>query len=128
MNLDEYSNTKLPADWRVTRLLDDVILAEAVDVDDSGENVDRGGIYIPTDVSKSLWRVGVVKMHGPKCSDQIKVGTHIMYPSDKGIRAISIDKKARLIFINEPRIFAIVEKEYDNIKTKKTKTKTKKEK
>lgn len=117
MNLDEYRNTKLPSDWTVTKVLDDVIMAEFVDTDDSGENVERNGVFIPVDVSKSLWRVGIVRLIGPKCSDQVKIGSYICWPNDKGIRALSVDGKVKYVFINEARVFGIVEK--DKSKAKK---------
>jgi co-chaperonin GroES (HSP10) len=106
MQLDEYQNTKLPNDWKVTGLLDDVIMVEFSDGD--GDNVERDGVYIPVDVSKSLWRVGIVRLMGPKCSPQLKVGDHILFPNDKGIRAVSVENKTKYVFINEQRIFGIV--------------------
>lgn len=123
MNLDEYKNTRLPNDWKVTTLLDDVIMAEFIDTDESGDNVERDGVFIPVDVSKSLWRVGKVLLLGPKCSDQIKIGSYICWPNDSGIRALSVDGKVKYVFINEQRIFGIVEKVKDKIETKSKKDK-----
>lgn len=124
MNLDEYQNTKLPNDWKVTGLLDDIIMVEFCDSGlGDGDNVERNGVFIPVDVSKSLWRVGIVRLMGPKCSPQLKVGDNVLFPNDKGIRAVSVENKVKYVFINEQRIFGVVksDKVIDNIKVKKGK-------
>jgi hypothetical protein len=69
-------------------------------------------------VSKSLWRVGKVLLLGPKCSDQIKIGSYICWPNDKGIRALSVDGKVKYVFINEVRVFGVVEKIKTDTKSK----------
>ena len=108
MNLDEYQNTALPNDWKVTGLLDDVIMVEFVDGD--GENVERDGVFIPIDMARSLWRVGKILLTGPKCSDQLRVGDHVLFPNDKGIRCIDKGNKTKYVFINEQRLFGVVQK------------------
>ena len=121
MNVDEYKSCKLPEDWTVTGLLDDVIMLEFCDGD--GENVDRGGVYIPVDVTKSLWRVGIVRLMGPKCSEQLKVGSHVIFPNDKGLRALMVENKTKFVFLNEERIFGMVKPNKDFVKVKPKKGK-----
>lgn len=107
-DIDVYKGMNMPTDYKITELLGDIIMAEYVDSDCDGRLVNRGGIFIDNDMSRNTWRVAEVTLTGPAVSDRIKVGTLVMFPNDKGIPAVTMSKKPA-IFLNEERIFGIVE-------------------
>lgn len=107
-NLDVYKGMNMPTDYKITELLGDIIMAEYVDADSDGRLVNRGGIYIDNDLSRNTWRVAEVTLVGPDVSDRVKIGSLVMFPNDKGIPAVTMSKKPA-IFLNEERIFGIVE-------------------
>jgi hypothetical protein len=107
--LEMYANMSLPADYEITEVLGDIIMAEFVDCSQDGELLMRGGILINNNMTQNTWRVAKVLIHGKGCSDIIKKGVLIMFPNDKGIKAVLPGKKKRpVIFLNEERIFGIV--------------------
>ena len=103
LDLTEMQGNPVPPDIEITGVLGDILMCEIADESEDGQTVNRGGIFVSTDISKKLWRVGKVVKAGPQCSDAVKVGDHVMYPSDKGIPMIQHKKK--YIFLNEQRIF-----------------------
>lgn len=106
--MDEVGTTRIPNDWDIETPLHDIIMAEYVDENEHGE-VLRNGIWLKQEITNKLWRVAKVLKMGPSCSDNIKPGVLIMFPSDKGIPMITFSGQ-KLIFLNEERIFAIVKK------------------
>ncbi len=107
--IEQYSKLSLPSDYEITEVMGDIIMAEFVDCSDDGALLSRGGILINNDITQNTWRVAKVLLHGKGCSDIIKKGTLIMFPNDKGIKAVSLKKgKKPVIFLNEERIFGIV--------------------
>jgi hypothetical protein len=99
------SNINL-AGWEITSVLDDVLLVQYADTSANGEDVQRGGIILPTDMTKNVWRIGKVILAGPNAT--IKPGEFIMFPNDKGIQAKNINGLKNAIFLNEERIFGVV--------------------
>lgn len=88
-------------------MLNDIILAEYVD--ETEDAVSRGGIYLPQNVSETkAWRTARVHKVGPKVPSQIKVGTYIRFPADKGLPTIRGSKK--YIFLNSDRVFCTMKK------------------
>ena len=106
--IERYTGMNLPEEYEITEVLGDIIMAEYVDTDESGDYVDRGGIFVDTNMSKNTWRVAEIILHGAGCSDIIEKGKCIMFPDDKGIPAVNKSGKPR-IFLNESRIFGICE-------------------
>ena len=104
-SLESMQGVAVPTDYEITSVLGDILMYEIVDENESGE-VNRGGIWIKQDVTQKMWRVAKVYKAGPRCSDNIKEGDFVMYPSDRGIPMINRDKK-KYIFLNEPRIFCV---------------------
>ena len=106
--IDKYTEQETPpiSDWDVVDLLDDIIMCEYADADSEG-HIKRNGLYVSVDVAKHVWRIGLVKKVGDKVS-KVKVGNYVMFPNDKGIPCIRYNEKP-LIFLNEDRIFAVVE-------------------
>lgn len=111
LRLDKMVGMKIPGDWNITQPLHDIIVAVMVDENEFGE-VMRDGIYIKTEMSSKLWRVAKVTQLGTACSGNVKVGDCVMYPSDRGIPMVGLDG-TKYVFLNEERIFAIVEKNVD---------------
>lgn len=107
LNLDQMQGNAIPNDYEITGVLGDILMCEIADESTTGE-VLRNGIWIKPDVTHKMWRVAQVSKMGPKCSSNIKIGDYVMYPSDKGIPMISRNSK-KVIFLNEERIFAIVQ-------------------
>ena len=108
-------STRIPNDWDIETPLHDIIMAEYVDENEHGE-VLRDGIWLKQEITNKLWRVAKVLKMGPQCSENVKPGVLIMFPSDRGIPMITFSGK-KLIFLNEERIFAIVKKPKRNSKS-----------
>ncbi len=106
--IDETGTTRIPGDWDIKTPLHDIIMAEFVDENDAGEIL-RDGIWLKQEITNKLWRVARVLKCGPSCSGNVKPGVLVMFPSDRGIPMVTFFGK-KLIFLNEERIFAIVEK------------------
>lgn len=94
------------ADWTFVKLLDDVLMCEFADANETGEVV-RNGLYIPVETSRALWRVAKVRMKGPKVPDYINVGDYVMFGNDRGLQTTLADG-VRAIFLNVDRIFGVV--------------------
>lgn len=109
IDLECYHGQHIPANWEITGVSGDIIMAEYADVsNNNADYVDKGGIDLPTSSVKAMWRVCRIVKVGPGCSDQCKVGSYVMIPSDKGIPMTKFDGH-NYIFINEERIFCFVE-------------------
>ena len=112
IDLDTYSNDNFTLfGFKLSQVLDDIILVQYADTDDGGKSVLRGGIVIPLAHVERAWRIGKVVLAGPKC-EHVKVNDFICFPSDKGIPCSNLDvdeigvlKEAT--FLNEGRIFGI---------------------
>lgn len=108
VQLDSYAGSDINlTGWKITSVIDDVLLIKYVDESEDGRSVIRGGIHLPTDISKAVWRIGQVVLAGPRA--KIKAGQHVMFPNDKGLPAKNINGIKRVIFLNEERIFGVVE-------------------
>lgn len=92
--------------WEITSVLDDVLLVQYADTSENGRDVMRGGIVLPMDITKNVWRIGKVVLAGPKAT--VKIGEYVMFPNDKGIQAKNINGLKNAIFLNEQRIFGVV--------------------
>ena len=114
LNLDTMQGTRLTRDWITKKLLGDIVMAEYVDENEHGE-VMREGIWLKQDITGKLWRVAKVVMKGPQCSDNFNIGDLIRFPGDRGIPMISAGGK-KFIYLNEERIFDVVEEPVDKIK------------
>lgn len=114
-NLERYAGSEIPMeDWRITAVFGDILLCKFVDAEEGpggGEFVVRNGISIPLDVTKHTWRIVKVLQIGPDASSLIKVGDYLMIPNDKGLPCVQKNgnKREKLIFINQDRVFCRVE-------------------
>ena len=103
-------------DYKLTRLMDDVMLIEYCDLQDSQDGVEyvmRGGIAIPTAQVHNMWRKGKVILKGPRVQFT-KVGEIVMFPANMGVGITNVEvigygmvKKG--LFINEQRMFGVCE-------------------
>jgi co-chaperonin GroES (HSP10) len=115
MDLDEYSGMAVPKEWEITGLFGDIIQVEYADVEESelaGELINRGGILVNTNATRYTWRVGKCILKGPAVK-YVNVGDYVMFPSDKGIPLTKFNGKD-FVFLNEERIFSIVEPTDEN--------------
>lgn len=103
-------------DYKLTRLMDDVMLIEYCDLQDSQDGVEyvmRGGIAIPTAQIQNMWRKGKVILKGPRVQFT-SVGEIVMFPANMGVGISNVEvtgfglvKKG--LFINEQRMFGVCE-------------------
>lgn len=107
LNLDECIGSKVPYDWNIKGVLGDILMCEYVDQNEHDE-VLRGGIYVKQDVTQNIWRVAKILQKGPATSDRLKIGDLIMFPGNRGIPMVNF-KGQHIIFLNEERVFAVVE-------------------
>jgi hypothetical protein len=109
--LEQYAGATMPqTNFKIIGLLHDVIMCEYDDCNEDNTEIERDGIWINIDVTKSMWRSAVVLLAGPNVSPNITVGTRVCFPNDKGIKSIQINNGTRknIIFLNEDRIFGIL--------------------
>ena len=106
IQLDNYQGSDLNlTNWTITQLIDDVLLVEYADGDST--NKLTGGIFVPTGATNHVWRIGKVLIAGPRAS--VKKDQYVMFPSDKGLKAKNVNGRKEVVFLNEQRIFCIVE-------------------
>ena len=116
IDLSKYTGSEftLP-DYQITKLFDDLILAEYVDVSPDGDAIKRGDIFIPLNAAPKAWRVGRVHLLGSKC-DNVQVDDVIVFPSDKGIPVTNLQYTSDTgesktvkhgIFLNQERLFGV---------------------
>jgi len=111
IQIDSYSSYEFELDdWKITKLLEDIMLVEYIDVDETGTQIKRGSIWVPLHSVTFVWRVGRVLLAGSGCKE-IKEGDFVVFPNDKGIKAANINGYKNVVFLNECRIFGICTKE-----------------
>lgn len=103
-------------DHKITKLFDDLILAEYSDVSPDGTAIKRGDIFIPLNTAPKAWRIAKVLMVGEKCSN-VNVGDTIVFPSDKGVPVTKLQYGTddtnivkQGVFLNQERLFGVCEK------------------
>lgn len=113
-------------------VLDDIVLAEFVDVSSSGNEIVRNGLVVPINTQTNAWRIGLVVLCGKGCS-LVKKGDYICFPNNLGINISKIEVDGYGLidqgqFLNEHRIFGVVKKrEKKNVNnTTKSSSRTKK--
>lgn len=116
IDLSKYTGSEftLP-DYQITKLFDDLILAEYVDVSPDGDAIKRGDIFIPLNAAPKAWRVGKVHLLGEKC-ENVQVDDVIVFPSDKGVPVTNLQYTSTTgesktvkhgIFLNQERLFGV---------------------
>ena len=107
----------LSDDFVLNMILDDILLVEYIDEDESGA-ISRKGIYVPTNAITKAWRKARVILTGPKVK-YVKVGDIVIFPHNLGVTVsnLEVDGKgvvAKGIFLNEDRIFGTCKLKDDN--------------
>jgi co-chaperonin GroES (HSP10) len=99
----------LPDDFELTMIFDDILLVEYIDENAEGE-IERNGIFIPTNAVTKAWRKARVILAGPK-AEYANVGDIVIFPSNLGLTVSNLDVQGtRLkkgVFLNEDRLFGI---------------------
>ena len=116
IDLDTYQDTDTFSlhGYKLNRVMDDIVLAQYVDLSKDGNSVIRNGIHIPLSQVRRTWRMARVILVGPKCN-YTKPGDIVCFPDDKGIKVDNLsvtgfDSSIRdCIFLNEDRFFGICE-------------------
>jgi len=106
----------LPDDFELTMIFDDILLVEYIDENAEGE-IERNGIYIPTNAVTKAWRKAKVILAGPK-AEYANVGDVVIFPSNLGLTVSNLDVNGTTlkkgIFLNEDRLFGICNLKDDN--------------
>ncbi len=116
IDLDSYQDTDTFSlhGYKLNRVMDDIVLAQYVDLAADGNSVIRNGIHIPLSQVHRTWRMARVILVGPKCN-YTKPGDIVCFPDDKGIKVDNLsvtgfDSSIRdCLFLNEDRFFGICE-------------------
>jgi co-chaperonin GroES (HSP10) len=99
----------LTDDFELQMIFDDILLVEYVDENEHGE-VQRNGIYVPTNAITKAWRKAKVVLAGPK-AEYAKKGDVVIFPNNLGVTVANIDVQGTTvkkgIFLNEDRLFGI---------------------
>lgn len=103
--------------YDLSDLLDDILLVEFIDEGGSSNTIVRNGILVPVNADTNAWRVGKVILAGLSCR-KVKQGDLVMFPNNMGVPIANIDvaghgKVSHGIFLNEQRIFGIVQQRTD---------------
>lgn len=116
IDLDTYQNTDTFSlhGYKLNRVMDDIVLAQYVDLSKEGNSVVRNGIHIPLSQVHRTWRMARVILVGPKCK-YTKPNDIVCFPDDKGIQVDNLSVAGfnspirDCLFLNEDRFFGICE-------------------
>lgn len=115
INLDTYSNDNFSLQgYKLSKVMDDFVLAQYVDLSDDGTSIERNGILIPLSNVQKAWRLARVILAGPNCKS-VKPGDIVCFPDDKGVKVNNIsvagyDSSLKdCLFLNEERFFGVCE-------------------
>jgi hypothetical protein len=107
VQLEQYKGSSMEMiDWHLDKVLDDILMCQYVDVNETGTEVKRGSIWVPINTVHFAWRVAKVILAGPRC-ETVKEGNHIIFPNDKGIQVNNLNGLKNIVFLNESRIFGV---------------------
>jgi hypothetical protein len=107
VQLDNYLGHEMNLqDWTLTKVLDDILMCQYIDVNEDGTEVKRGSIWVPINTVNFTWRIAKVILAGPKCQT-VKENNYIVFPNDKGIQVANLNGLKNVVFLNESRIFGI---------------------
>lgn len=107
VQIDNYIGNEFNLDgWNLTKVLDDILMCQYIDVNDDGTEIKRGSIWVPINTVNFTWRLAKVILAGPDCKT-VKEGDIIVHPSDKGISVQNFNNLKHIVFLNESRIFGV---------------------
>jgi hypothetical protein len=109
VQIDNYAGSELALDgWKLTNVLDDILMVQYSDINEEGTEVKRGSIWVPINAVNHVWRIGKVVLAGPNCKS-VKQNDYVIFPNDKGIQVSNLNGLKHIVFLNEARIFGICE-------------------
>ena len=108
LNIEDMQGLSVPEDFEIDSVFGDLVIVTPTDENDSGEVI-RNGIWLKVDVTKKMWRRGVVVKTGPLCKD-VKEGDVVSWPHDRGITMLQGSSKRKYIFLNMERLFCKLKK------------------
>jgi co-chaperonin GroES (HSP10) len=109
IQIDHYLGQDFNLDgWKLTKVLDDILMCQYIDVSQDGTEVKRGSIYVPINAVNFTWRLAKVILAGPECKT-VKEGDVIVFPNDKGIQVANMNDMKHIVSLNEARIFGVCE-------------------
>jgi hypothetical protein len=109
VQIDNYKGSQFELDgWKLTKVLDDILMVQFSDINEDGDLVKRGSMWVPINAVNHVWRVGKVLLAGPNCRT-VKEGDNIVFPNDRGIQVSNLNGLKHIVFLNEARIFGICE-------------------
>jgi len=113
INLENYKGDDFSLNgYKLSKVMDDFVLAQFVDLSDDGTAINRNGILIPLAQVQRTWRLARVILAGPNCKS-VKVGDVVCFPDDKGVKVSNItvagfdDPLKDCLFLNEERFFGV---------------------
>jgi hypothetical protein len=107
VQIDNYKGSQFELDgWKLTNVLDDILMVQYADINEEGDLVKRGSMWLPINAVNHVWRVGKVLLAGPNCKT-VKEGDYIVFPNDRGIQVSNLNGLKHIVFLNEARIFGI---------------------
>lgn len=110
VRLEDYTGSDLNlTGWKLTQVLDDILMCQFVDISEDGTQICRGGIWLPINAVQQAWRVAKVLIAGPRA--KVKAGQYVIFPSTFGLKASNINNLRNIVFLNEDRIFGVAEPE-----------------
>ena len=110
VRIENYLATDLNlSGWKLTQVLDDILMCQFVDINEDGTMIKRGDIWLPINVTNQAWRVAKVLLSGPRA--KVKPEQHVIFPSTYGLKANNINNLRHIVFLNEDRIFGVAEPE-----------------
>ena len=114
IDLDTYQATDTFSlqGYKLSSVMDDIVLAQYVDLSNDGRSIIRNGIHIPLSQVQRTWRLARVVLVGSLCK-YTSIGDVVCFPDDKGIkvdnlRVVGYDESLRdCLFLSEQRFFGI---------------------
>jgi len=111
VQLDNYLGHEMNLEgWTLTKVLDDILMCQYIDVNEEGTEIKRGSIWVPINTVNFTWRLAKVILAGSDCKT-VKVDDVIMFPNDKGIQVANMNGLKNVVFLNESRIFGVCQEQ-----------------
>tara|TARA_R110000803_G_scaffold208606_1_gene277385 strand:- start:39 stop:455 length:417 start_codon:yes stop_codon:yes gene_type:complete len=100
----------LSDDFELSFIFDDILLVEYIDESEDGD-IQRNGIFVPTNAITKAWRKAKVILAGPKAK-YAQEDDIVIFPHNLGVTISNMDiagkgKVKKGVFLNEDRIFGI---------------------
>ena len=107
----------LSDDFELSFIFDDILLVEYIDESEDGD-IQRNGIFVPTNAITRAWRKAKVILAGPKAK-YAQEDDIVIFPHNLGVTVSNMDiagkgKVKKGVFLNEDRIFGICKLKNDS--------------